>query len=480
MHEPAATNLEKRVVYCVALAAFVFQFEAFLVNVSLPEMARELMTTSTAVSFVIMTYLLAASISFIPAGRLGARYGLRRVFLTGCMLAALGTLASGLSPNLPLLCLSRLIQGVGTGTMVAIAYAMIPFWVDRRRMGWGYGMLSLGAGLGMLTGMPVGGLLSFYLSWHWLFLSTFPAFIALLWFGYKHLPTWDRARTDTSKHLPLDWIGLTLSSLMISLFVLSISLGSENGWRSPFILGLMIACIAVTILLWWRARNGSRLIDQALLRSPGFLSALFTLFLFQFVNGGVRFLMPFYLELGLGLSVLSSSVLLLLFPIGFSSTSAWAGRLSDRIRAEPLVQASLIFSALLCAIFAIMLDRKEILVFSIFILIFGFLTAMFSPSNNRRIMQSAAPDCKQEASALLPVTLNMGNMIGISTFDTIFSLGFPTTSTLALEEIAKIEQANSLLFLGLIYSFIFASLVLLFAAIADKWANSPTYNQHRD
>jgi MFS family permease len=151
MQASIATSAEKRVVICVAFSAFVFQFEAFIVNVSLPDMARELHATSTEISFVLIAYLIAATFSFIPAGHLGNRYGIRRVFITGCMLAALGTLASGLSANLPLLCLSRLIQGVGTGTMVAVAYAMIPFWVYKNRVGWAYGMLSLGAGIGMFV-----------------------------------------------------------------------------------------------------------------------------------------------------------------------------------------------------------------------------------------------------------------------------------------------------------------------------------------
>jgi MFS family permease len=465
MHASIATSAEKLVVFCVAFSAFVFQFEAFVVHISLPDMARELNATSTEISFVIIAYLIAATFSFIPAGHLGGRYGIRRVFIFGCMMASLGTLASGLSTNLPLLCLSRFLQGVGTGTMVAVAYAMIPFWVEKSRVGWGYGMLSLGAGIGMLTGMPVGGLLSHYLPWHWIFLGTLPAFLGLLWFGYRYLPRVNHTRKDTFHQSTLNWLALALSSLLIGSVVLSLSLGSELGWRSPLILSMLSVAIASGLLLWWRGRNGHGVINQELLHSPGFFIALLTLFIVHFVNGGVRFLMPFYSELGLGLSVLGSSALLLLYPLSFSPTAVWAGRLTDQIGSEPLVALSLFLTALLCAIFAALLSQQELWIFAVFILAFGFLTAVFSPANNRRIMQAAPRSCQSEASALLPVALNLGGLMGINVFDTIFSLDFPATSLVTLQQTAHADPSNDLLFQGFTHAFALASLVLIVAAI---------------
>jgi predicted MFS family arabinose efflux permease len=252
---------------------------------------------------------------------------------------------------------------------------------------------------------------------------------------------------------------------LIGSVVLSLSLGSELGWRSPFISALFIVCIAIGLLLWWLGRNGYGLINQALLHNPGFLLALLTLFIFQFVNGGVRFLMPFYAELGLGLSVLGSSALLLLYSLSFSPTAVWAGRLTDRIGSEPLVAVSLFLSALLCAIFAALVSQQAIWIFAIFILAFGFLTALFSPANNRRIMQAAPCSCQSEASALLPVALNLGGLLGISVFDTIFSSHFPTTAIMTPEQTMDSGPSNDLLFQGFTHAFALASLVLIVTAI---------------
>lgn len=456
---------EKRIVYCVALTAFVFQFEAFLVSVSLPDMAREMHATSTSISFVVLTYLLAATISFLPAGRLGDRYGLRRIFLTGCALACTGTLASGLSGSLPLLWASRVIQGLGTGAMVATGYAMIPTWVRKDRIGWGYGMLSMGAGLGMLAGMPVGGLLSHYLAWQWIFLATFPIFLCLFWFAAVQLPGLKNEVPAVTNKTSLDWPGLVMCALMISALVLFCSLGTEAGWSSPAMMTLLCTSGLFCLILFLRGRRGKVLLEPDLLRCPGFLLAISTLFLFQFVNGGIRFLMPFYLELGCGLSILMSSALLLAYPLGFAPASIGSGHLTDRLGSRPMVLAALLLGTILCSAYAGLLASREIGFFILFMVLFGLVTAIFSPANNRLTMANVSEMHRGEASALLPVALNLGSVFGVSVFDTIFSLDLSGEAVTALHGSKVSEGTMQYLLEGFEHAFLFASLVLLITTL---------------
>lgn len=456
---------QKQIVYCVAFTAFVFQFEAFLVSVSLPDMAREMHATSTSISFVVLTYLLAATIAFLPAGRLGDRYGLRRIFLGGCVLASFGTLASGLSDNLPLLWTNRFIQGLGTGVMVATGYAMIPTWIQKDRVGWGYGMLSMGAGLGMLAGMPVGGLLSHYLAWQWIFLATFPVFLCLLWFASVQLPDLQHETASFTNKTRLDWYGLALCALLISMLVLFCSLGTEAGWTSPAMMALLGTSGLLGLILFLRGRSGKSLFKPDLLHSPGFLLALATLFLFQFVNGGIRFLMPFYLELECGLSILTSSALLLAYPLGFAPASIGSGYLTDRLGPRPIVLGALLLGTILCGAYAGVLADKQIGVFVLFMLLFGLVTAAFSPANNRLTMANVPDHHRGEASALLPVALNLGGVFGVSVFDTIFSLNLTDDSIAGLQASKSAEETMQYLLQGFEHSFLFASLILLFTTL---------------
>jgi MFS family permease len=92
VQEVSMPRQERLIILCVCLAAFTFQFEAFVINVALPSMASELGVSSTEISFAVIVYLLATTIALVPAGKLGYRFGLRRTFLFGCALAAIATL----------------------------------------------------------------------------------------------------------------------------------------------------------------------------------------------------------------------------------------------------------------------------------------------------------------------------------------------------------------------------------------------------
>lgn len=394
---------EKWTICCVAFAAFTFQFEAFLIGVALPDMAREMDSSSTEISFVVLAYLLAATVTFLPAGRMGQRYGLRTVFLYGTLLSCLGTLMSGLSTHLPMLWTSRFIQGVGMGALVAVSYAMIPAWIEQKRLGWGYGMLSFGAGMGMIAGLPVGGLLSHYFVWQWIFLATIPILVLLFAIAYLHLPKDQPLQNIIPKRLGMRWINL--------------------------------------------------------FQHQGFFLALLTLFLFQFVTSGIRFLMPFYLELSMGMSALMSGVFMLIFPLSFAPTGIWAGHLADRINARSLVLFAFGMGAFICALYVGVLEQLNIWFFGVFILSFGVVCALFSSPNNRLIMVSLPEIKRGEASALLPVALNMGSLLGIVFFETMFSMNFPSQEHKALLELASNQETQYAIIEGFTTAFLFASFI---------------------
>lgn len=101
--QATVTRQQRLIVYCVGLAAFLFQFEAFFVHIALPDMQRELMVDGNAISQVVTIYLLGAIIALLPGGALGRRIGFSRLFWMACFIASLGTLACGLSSSMPAL-----------------------------------------------------------------------------------------------------------------------------------------------------------------------------------------------------------------------------------------------------------------------------------------------------------------------------------------------------------------------------------------
>lgn len=355
-------STDRYVAYSVGLAAFLFQFEAFFVHIALPDMQRELGVSGPVIAQVITIYLLGAVLALLPGGALGRRFGFSRVFIAACVSATSGTLLCGYAGSLSVLWWFRLVQGIGIGLMVSAGYTLIPMWLERHHIGWGYGIVSQGAGLGMILGLPIGGLVAHYLDWRWVFLAQVPFFAALAVFAICTLPA------DTIRKSSANSLKATLARV---------------------------------------------------LRIELFVYCLLMLFLFQLVLGGARYLVPFYLEKMLHMSSLQSSLLMLIYALGFVLSSSVAGRGSDRFGSGKLVQISYMIAGGGCFLFAVCLSEGSLAVV-LLLLFLGFAMGLFSAPNNRWMMNSVPKNLVQDVGSMLPVALNMGVVLGVTLFQQIF------------------------------------------------------------
>ena len=354
---------EKRLVYCVALAACFFQFESFMIVVALPDMAREMHSSAHAVSYVISGLLFGLVATLVCASWLGHRLGFSRLFLVGTYLATLATIACGASPSLSVLIVSRIVQGIGIGAIVASSYALLSLWVNAKRLGWAFGMLSTGAGAGMILGLPVGGLIASYFDWRCLFFGTVPFLLALTLFAHKSLPP---------------------DQLAIQHF-------------------------------------NTRLTLTDSLKLPNFLAGLLMLFIFQGVMGGLRFLTPFLLENQTGTTPTVSGFIFLSYPLGFLLLSAWSGRQADISSPKRLMLYASCLSLSACLLYLLFIDTSSVWHFSVFLLLLGAATGLFTPPNNVAIVRGLSEADIQVASTLIPLSLNASVMFGTFSFGLLFN-----------------------------------------------------------
>jgi len=414
-----SSKQEKGIVFCIALMAFVFQFDAVLVTVSLPDMQRELGTTTTGVTWVLLSYLLAAIVALIPAGHLCDRFSLRSISMIGAALATGGTLMCGLASTLEWLCVGRLLQGLGMGTMVAAGYAMMPTWVRPERMGWGYGMQSLGAGLGMMTGAPAGGFLSHYLTWQWLFLGSIPFFVLLAVLIWMVIPSGSQQILNKTK--PIAWSAILSVCLLLTVLVLLLTWGVELGIGSPVTQALMLGLIVLIALLRYLAMKGKLVFSPELFDQPSRLAGLVCLFLFASLVNGIRFIMPFYLELACLFGIILSSMLMLCFPLGYSPVGVLSGSLSDRLGSRRVMVVSAMTGLTACLVFASVSHWHHPWIAGVFILVFGIAAGLFFPPTNRLIMRKLPDDLHGEAGGLLTVVFNLGGLIGTAAFHLVLN-----------------------------------------------------------
>jgi len=426
MMKPHILVREKPIVFCIGLMAFTFQFDAMLITVALPDMARELNVSIGTISWVLLLYLIAATAVFVPAGKVADRFGLRAVSLAGCIVGAVGTLLCGLATNLEWLYFGRLIQGAGCGAMVATGYAMMPTWVSHTRTGWGYGVQSLGAGVGMMAGLPVGGLLSHYLAWQSIFLATLPLFLLLTWFAWRVIP--DASHQTLVSNKPINWTITAFFTCVMTASVFVLSFGSVFGWLSPPITFSLAAILFMVLAMCLCARQGQVLFSGALFHSKSMVLALGALFIFAALVGGMRFTLPFYLEIACGFGILLASALMLAYPIGYAPVSFVAGQLADRWGSRRIILAGATLTAITSLVYAPISPLHNVWLAGLFVLIFGMCTGLnFAPSN-RFIMSTVPITMRGEAGGLLSVVFNLGTLVGVVLFEQ--SLGWNSTFAL--------------------------------------------------
>ena len=333
-----------------------------MIVVALPDMAREMHASAHAVSYVISGLLFGLVATLVCASWLGQRLGFSRLFLTGTYLAMLATIACGASPSLSVLIVSRIVQGIGIGAIVASSYALLPLWVNAKRLGWAFGLLSTGAGAGMILGLPVGGFISSYFEWRWLFFGTVPFLLALALLAHKSIP-------------------------------------SDQPATRQLILRMKLTDV---------------------LKLPNVFAGLLMLFIFQGVMGGLRFLTPFILENQAGAAPTVSGFIFLSYPLGFLLLSAWSGRQADTFSPKRLMLFASCLSLSACLLHLLFIDSWGVWHFSVFLLLLGSATGLFTPPNNVAILSVLSEADIQVVSTLIPISLNASLMFGTFSFGLIF------------------------------------------------------------
>jgi EmrB/QacA subfamily drug resistance transporter len=227
--------------YLLCLASLMIVLDVTIVNVALPSIKQSLGFSETSVAWVVNGYLLTYGGFLLLGGRLGDLFGHRRLFLAGITLFTVASLACGLATSQGFLVAARAVQGVGgaVASAVSLSLMMTIFTepLDRAKAMGVFGFVASGGGS---IGVLLGGVLTNWLSWHWIFLVNFPIGVLVVILSFQLLPgTRERAEGR------LDVAGAILVTASLMLAVYAIVNGNQVGWTSARTLGLLGAAVAL-------------------------------------------------------------------------------------------------------------------------------------------------------------------------------------------------------------------------------------------
>jgi EmrB/QacA subfamily drug resistance transporter len=275
----------------LVLSALAYALSQTLVAPALPEIQRELHTTTTLVTFVLTGYLLSASVATPIAGRLGDMFGKERMLVLVLAVFGVGSLVAALSHTIAMLIAGRVIQGVG-GAVFPLAFGIIRDEFPAEKVATGIGLISATFGIGGSAGLVLSGVIVDHLAYEWIFWLGLIAVIVAIVATRLFVP-----ESPVKSPAKIDWGGAALMSAGLIALLVAVSEGNSWGWGDARTLGL-IAASAVLLVVWVRYERGVQdpLVDMEMMRNRAVLTTNITALLVGFGMFGSFILIPKFVQ----------------------------------------------------------------------------------------------------------------------------------------------------------------------------------------
>ncbi|MEL4356643.1 MULTISPECIES: DHA2 family efflux MFS transporter permease subunit [unclassified Luteococcus] len=305
--QAVAADLDPRAwpaLWAMAVGFFMIMVDGTIVSVSIPAIMASLGADVTQVIWVSSAYLLTYAIPLLITGRLGDRFGPKRLYLSGLLVFALSSLWCGLAGSITSLIAGRAVQGLGAAMMSPQTMAVITRMFPPQRRGAPMGLWGATASVASLAGPLLGGLLVDTVGWEWIFFVNVPIGVLAIAAVWKLVPS-----LETHAH-SFDLLGVALNAVGLTLVVFAIQEGQAQGWPL-WVAGMIAAGLAVLgLFVWQQARNRREpLMPLALFRNRNFAAANASIFVMGGAVVAMSFPMMLFLQTGRGLSPTQAALL---------------------------------------------------------------------------------------------------------------------------------------------------------------------------
>jgi MFS family permease len=353
-HEAEGKSGSSFVLAVLAASQFLMTLDTSVMNVAIRQVAADVGTTVTGVQTAITLYALVMASFMITGGKIGTIIGRRRAFAIGLAIYGVGSLTTALAPNLGVLIFGwSLLEGLGAALIMPAIVGLVAsnFALERRSSA--YGMIAAASAVAVAVGPLIGGAVTTFASWRWVFVAEVVIVLVILSLLRKIHDAPSPAATPA-----FDVVGAILSILGLSLTVFGVLKSGDWGWvrtkpggpsvfgTSPVLWLLLGGLLLLFCLMLWESRRVERgqepLVKPDMLRNRQLLGGL-SMFFFQFfIQSGVFFTIPLFLSVVLELSALQTGARLL--PLSFALLLAAVGipRLAPRVAPRLIVRCGLL------------------------------------------------------------------------------------------------------------------------------------------
>ncbi len=334
---------EKRLVpIIVAVSLFMDNMDSTVIATSLPAIAADIGTSPLTLKLAVTSYLLSLAV-FIPmSGWTADRFGARTVFRAAIAVFVLGSIGCALSSALWHFVLARIVQGIGGAMMTPVGRLVLVRTIDRRELVNAMAWVSIPAMIGPLLGPPLGGFITTYASWHWIFLINVPMGLVGIVLVTRYI---ENIRAETPERF--DAPGMVLSGIAVAGLTFGMSIAGFDivPWEVAAAL-IAAGLLALGLYLAYARRAPAPIIDFGLLKLPSFQASITGGFLFRVGVGAMPFLLPLLLQVGFHLTPFQSGLITFTSTMGAIIVKGAAPRVLKRFGFRTVLIANAILGGL--------------------------------------------------------------------------------------------------------------------------------------
>jgi DHA2 family multidrug resistance protein len=395
----------------VMLATIMQALDTTIANVALPHMQGTMGATQDQISWVLTSYIVAAAIFMPLTGFLTARWGRKRIFMWAVVGFTMASMLCGAAQSLNQIVLFRLLQGVFGASLVPLSQAVLLDTYPRERHGSAMAMWGVGVMVGPILGPSLGGWLTEYYNWRWVFYINLP-FGLLAWFGlaaFVHETPIDRSRR-------FDLLGFGLLSLSIGALQMMLDRGESLDWfASPEVITeAILAGMALYLFIAHMFTHQHPFIEPGLFKDRNFSVGLLFIFIVGVILLATMALLPPFMQNLMGYPVIDVGFLLAPRGVGTMIAMMAVGKLSGKVDVRHMIFLGLMLTSL--SLWEMTLFNMDINGWDIVRtgitqgLGLGFIFVPLSTIT----FATLAPRYRNEGTALFSLMRNLGSSIGIS------------------------------------------------------------------
>ena len=362
----------------VAIALFMENMDSTVIATSLPAIATDLHEDPIALKLALTSYLLSLAV-FIPlSGWMADRFGARKVFRAAIVVFTLGSAACGFAQGLPDFVLFRIVQGMGGAMMVPVGRLVLLRTIPKAELISALAWLTIPALLGPVLGPPLGGFITTFISWRWIFWINIPVGLLGVVLATRYI-----ADIREEGLPPLDVKGFLLSGVGLSGLAFGFTTIGQGLLPPAVVLALLVAG-AIGCWLYVRHTRVAQapLLDLNLLKVDTFFASVVGGYLFRIGVGATPFLLPLFLQLGFGMSPLQSGLLTFASAIGAIAMKTTAAPILRRFGFKRVLVTNAVISGFFIAAIAMFtLGTPHTLVLAV-LLVGGFFKSLQFTSIN--------------------------------------------------------------------------------------------------